>query len=42
MTNNYRIIDIRQGATDFLTQIYTEHGEMYQQKRVHEPALCRT
>ena len=36
-----RIIDVRRGEKDFLTQIYTEHGEMYAQRRVNTPALRR-
>lgn len=36
-----RIIDVRQGAKDFLTQIYTEHGEMYAQRRQNTPVLRR-
>ena len=36
-----RIIDVRQGAKDFLTQIYTEHGEMYAQRRQSTPVLRR-
>ena len=36
-----RIIDVRRGANDFLTQIYTEHGEMYAQKRLSVPVFRR-
>ena len=36
-----RIIDVRQGEKDFLTQIYTEHGEMYAQRRQNTPMLRR-
>ena len=36
-----RIIDLRQGENDFLTQIYTENGEMYAQRRASAPMLRR-